>query len=879
MAKYFKPISKLCTQKILDQMNNTFHIINDINNLICFFIKIKYKTINIPVMITNYRLINYISNKKEINIYINNEINKIEFGYVKYFNIDNDLAMIQIKENNKINFLELDEFFYDNNSLYNKESIYILNYNNNEDISVAYSDINFIKISEIIYPYFLNKNNNSFSLIFNLSNNKLIGISRNNGKYNNKKLLFNNIINQFLYEYKNNKYKIEKIRKYVWNEIEILISIYKDDINKKIYFLDKENNNGIKDLNDKNTVLYINNIRNEYKKYFIPKKEGEYNIKLKFELNLKDCSYMFANCENIIKINFISFNTSYILSMKYMFYKCKKLEYINLLSFDIKNVRDISYMFASCYNLNNLDLTSFNINNFKNMNYMFEYCYSLQNLQFFSLNTEKSLFELSDKLKIYPNKIKNNKINCDYPNEIDILIKININDKYKKIYFLDNFFGNESELNNDIKNYHNDINELNDKNTELYINNIKKEYKKYFTPEKVGEYNIKLKFKLNLKDCSYMFANCENIIKINFISFNTSNISSMKYMFYKCKNLEYINNLLLFDTRNVIDISDMFSFCYNLNNIDLSSFNINNVKNMSYMFYYCYNLKNLKLFSLNSENTINMDYIFDGCNKLNKFPSKIKDNKSKNKYLNEINIIIRVMKNDFKNKYYFFDKVDSNDDDIETFQNHDSLKELNNNNTELYINDIRYEYQKYFIPKKDGKNSIRIKFNINLTDCSYMFANCTNILEINFIHFNTFNIKSMYKMFYNCTNLRNLDLSLFDTKDVTDMSYMFYGCSYLNELKLYSFETKNVTNMSYMFYCCDSLTNLDLLSFVTYNVTDMSYMFCGCNNLYFLDLSNFDTRNVIKIRSMFNDCSDNIYEYNKSKFKKFKKEKLFEWNE
>ena len=135
-------------------------------------------------------------------------------------------------------------------------------------------------------------------------------------------------------------------------------------------------------------------------------------------------------------------------------------------------------------------------------------------------------------------------------NEIDILLTINKNDINKEIYFL-------NEYNNNIK-------ELNDKNAELYINNIKKEYKKYFIPEKEGKYNIKLKFNINLTNCSYMFSNCENITKINFISFNTKYVNSMKYMFHKCKNLEYINNLLLFDFRNVTDMSNMFSYCYKL---------------------------------------------------------------------------------------------------------------------------------------------------------------------------------------------------------------------------------------------------------------------------------------------------------------------------
>ena len=84
-------------------MNNIlFGIIKDTNQ-ICFFTKFKYKNINMsmPVMITNYQIINYISNNNQLNIYINNELNKIEIGKRKYFNKEYDLAIIQIKENDR----------------------------------------------------------------------------------------------------------------------------------------------------------------------------------------------------------------------------------------------------------------------------------------------------------------------------------------------------------------------------------------------------------------------------------------------------------------------------------------------------------------------------------------------------------------------------------------------------------------------------------------------------------------------------------------------------------------------------------------------------------------------------------------------------------
>ena len=627
--EYLKPISKQCTQTILEQMNNiSFGIIKETNQN-CFFTKIKYKNKNIPVIITNYQIIKYIANNNYINIYINNELNKIEICKGKYFNKDYDLAVIEIINNNKINYLEIDENLYEKEieNYYKNESIYIINYNKN-DISVVYNIINKINKYEIFYSRYLNNHDNMLP-IFNLSNNKLIGIHIKNSKYYYKGLIFNFIINEFIEEY-----KIEKNDKYVWNEIDILVKISKRDINEDIYFLDKENNNTV---------------------------------------------------------------------------------------FDESN---------------------------------------------------------------------NNKI-------------------------------------------------------ELYIKNTKKEYHKYFKPNKEGEYKIKLKFNNNLTDCNYMFANCENIIGINFILFNTKYIASMKYMFHNCKNLKCINNLLIFDTKNVVDMSNMFSFCNNLNNLDLSSFNIKKVKNMSYMFYCCYNLKNLNLFDLNNQNNINMDYIFDKCHILNIDSFNIK---SINKYSNEIDIIIKVEKSDINNKIYFLDNFDSNNNYDETKHFHDGLKELNDKNTELYINNIKYKYKKYFIPKEEEEYKIKIKFNINLTDCSYMFAYCNNILQINFIRFNSKYIKTMHKMFYHCENLNNLDLSSFDTKNVTDMSDMFSFCDNLNNLDLSSFDTKNVTDMSGMFSCCYNLNNLDL--------------------------SSFDTKNVTNIKSMFYGCPQKIYESNKSKFKKFNKNEL-----
>ena len=247
---------------------------------------------------------------------------------------------------------------------------------------------------------------------------------------------------------------------------------------------------------------------------------------------------MFAGCKNIININFRYFNTEYISNMKYMICGCKNLKSINLYSFNTKNVTDMSYMFSGCENLKNLDLYSFDTNNITDMSYMFYRCENLNNINLISFQTGKvkdmtymfggceNLLSLDLSSSFDINKINTIKymfVSCDklkhissspfVKNEIDILINVGYNDINKEIYFLDNYEGSS-------KNKH--LYELTKINAKLQIDNIESEYKKFFVPKRVGKYNIKLIFNINLTDCGYMFAGCTNIININFISFDTN---------------------------------------------------------------------------------------------------------------------------------------------------------------------------------------------------------------------------------------------------------------------------------------------------------------------------------------------------------------------
>ena len=84
-----------------------------------------------------------------------------------------------------------------------------------------------------------------------------------------------------------------------------------------------------------------------------------------------------------------------------------------------------------------------------------------------------------------------------------------------------------------------------------------------------------------------------------------------------------------------------------------------------------------------------------------------------------------------------------------------------------------------------------------------------------------------------------------------NMSYMFQNCSSLIELSISNFDTSNVTDMRAMFRGCSNLINLDLSNFDTDKVTNMWYLFAQSNNLRVLNISKFNTQNVTDWTNMF----------------------------
>ncbi len=144
----------------------------------------------------------------------------------------------------------------------------------------------------------------------------------------------------------------------------------------------------------------------------------------------------------------------------------------------------------------------------------------------------------------------------------------------------------------------------------------------------------------------------------------------------------------------------------------------------------------------------------------------------------------------------------------------------------------------------------------NMTDASFMFYECDNLIDIDVSNFDTSQVTEMRSMFDGCESLKKLDLKNFDTGHVTDMFDVFRKCKSLTSLDISNFDTHQVTKMGSMFDGCESLEQLDVSSFNTSQVTRMDGMFANCKNLVNLDVSNFDTCQVINMDSMFAACEN-----------------------
>ena len=116
-------------------------------------------------------------------------------------------------------------------------------------------------------------------------------------------------------------------------------------------------------------------------------------------------------------------------------------------------------------------------------------------------------------------------------------------------------------------------------------------------------------------DCRYMFTDCKNLQEIDLSGFDLSNATNMSYMFNKCTALKTVKFDKV-DTSKVTTMREMFMECENLTKFDYSGFVKSACTDMYCMFYQCKKLSSVTTTSWNTSNVTTMEALFYECENL-----------------------------------------------------------------------------------------------------------------------------------------------------------------------------------------------------------------------------------------------------------------------
>ena len=667
---------------------------------------------------------------------------------------------------------------------------------------------------------------------------------------------------------------------------------YPSNSGKEAYYtVVAKDNAGEGYITDTDVTFYYDNLRNtrEEDTFLLPENGGKLSItdgetiEIVFTSSFADyrptnTSHWFEDLSGLV-VSFSgmeNLNTSIVTDMSYMFYRMTGswgLE-LDLSHFDTSNVTNMSYMFSEIIgdseNGSKIDLSAFDFKSSVNTKGL------LQNSNFKYLVVPVSANHLDsdaffgvgshDPITLYYPEIFTPQSITQYDGyffwkggyfklpEAYAVLDYSLNGDYRLKFYYD---GNRESWSGIL-----------DGKYKIYSMNTGSNYpdwcadaaaigtNKVFFDESFANYRP--------KTCSHWFQGIpiREIYGLEYL--NTSEVTSMFQMFMYCSEIEDLD-LSHFDTSNVRDFHQMFYKCSNLKSLNLKSFTWGTDIDTSWLLNDCSSLSKLIISSSaayisssacegvgTSENPCTLIYPEDYI------PASLaEDNAFKWKsgwFIGIPKEPYAVLSPDMKTLAFYSDKYREYREE-KTYGMND--KAADGSDKPIWITDQVYgQYVREVI--ETVTFDISLQYTSLINSCRSMFEGMTNLTTIEGLEFlNTSNVRNMSNMFYGCSRLENIDFGnyQFTTGNVINMSSMFYGCSSLKELNMSCFYTSNVTDMNNMFAGCSGLTSLNLSNFDTSNVIDMSGMFLECSGLTSLDLSHFDTSNVYMMNYMFHSCS------------------------
>ena len=328
-----------------------------------------------------------------------------------------------------------------------------------------------------------------------------------------------------------------------------------------------------------------------------------------------------------------------------------------------------------------------------------------------------------------------------------------------------------------------------------------------------------------------------NVAKVVFDpSFADARPTTTCYWFFEMENLQYIQGLRYLNTSQVTDMSWMFSYCHQLNVIDVAGFNTAKVTNMRGMFSACWNLQGLDLSSFNTSKVTDMTDMFFSCGSLQTIyvldgwtTAAVTSSTDMFAYCSDLvgGQGTTYDENHVDKAYAHIDGGTSNPGYFTRDPNSpEPYACYTPSNTTLTF---------YYDNQRSSRTGTTYDLNTGSNDAGWdTDGTKSNVTKVVFDpSFTGARPTTTYDWFYYMQNLESITgLNYLNTSEVTNMDWMFLGCGKLTSLDFSSFNTSKVTSMYHMFDGCVKLQTIYVGSgWSTAAVTSSSEMFNFCPRL------------------------------------------------
>jgi surface protein len=544
---------------------------------------------------------------------------------------------------------------------------------------------------------------------------------------------------------------------------------------------------------------------------------------------LTSFAIMFQGCNKVTKLpDMTGWCTDKITSLNSMFYRCNTLSsVIGLNTWDTSNVTNTSTMFRNCNQIKEIDMSGWDMRKNTTMSMMFRDTTGVTHI-----NTKDW-------------KWSSNSVNMTYMfqgcNSLQTIEGIEDWDVTNVTSFL-LMFSNCKKLNMDVSTWR-----------PQKVTSMQQTFTNCssLTSLDLSAWNVSSVTTIN--SC---FSGCTKLQTLNLGGWNISKLTNMNYGFSSCTNLTELN-LSGWDTTTVTAMSDVFSNDTNLISVIMNECSVNTINSI---------ISILPTRSADSYGTISSTVDKDEAsnidtttatskfwNMLNRFPI------ARYKFTTGIDTLPTVTPNNIQ----YTDIINEDDTTTRTIYNTESPKTINFGSKtgllEVYELDITNKINNltnlfYNCSSLISVNTLNWDTSA-VTSMQNTFRGCTSLTSLDVSNFKTGSVTSMATMFYQCGSLTSLDVSNWDVSKTTNMNSTFNSCGKITSLDVSKWNVGKLANMASMFYGCSSLTSLDTSQWDTSSATNMDSMFIGCTSLSSLDVSNFKTGSVTSIASMFKNCS------------------------